>query len=299
LRTPAIRKKLDSWLASAERPKLFIDEHSDAFHKWSPLKFYVTFGYQPWFSILYEGQEVASLCFPKKDKYCPTVKLTASHLKSNIKYFGLHSSEHQFEWKSKEGNLFRRHFRNGHFPGHSVEKLIEGRLIAGLIAKNKPENSTLRNRTAVTIDRFALQFPVPFSACKGKVGKREGHIDILGRKRESSDSFLSVWELKAPGAYGSAARQAYIYAAQIQEMISDQSSASRWRELFGFSAGSTVPKIEIVLGLSKSLNDVALSDIRALRNESESGGCKCPFSWTIANYADDLDVNHIKFLPVP
>ena len=60
------------------------------------------------------------------------------------------------------------------------------------------------------------------------------HIDILARRR-SRGVCLSVWELKAPGAYGTPLHQVYIYALTLLKMLRDPELGPKWYEVFGFS----------------------------------------------------------------
>jgi len=148
----------------------------------------------------------------------------------------------------------------------------------------------------VTLCDFPLQFPVPFSASKGTIGKTNGHIDILGRR---PGGVLSVWELKKPDLCGSAPRQAYIYALQIYFMIYDPHMGKKWLELFGFGRESQTVRIEIVLGLSNSQNGKAMAGITKIRDEMKLDGIDSLFSWHIANYSIAHDMHTMSINKVP
>jgi len=288
METKEAGKKLASWLKQAERTKKFITTYRKEFREWDPLKFYVTLECKDAFSIRYKGQTVATLSFPASSK-SPMVKISDDQKKTNMKYFKLSSGSQSFKWRSSEGTIFRNHFAYNNFKAHSIEHTIESGLIAGLIARNKPTNSALRKKTAVTLGSFPLQFPVPFSACEGTIGTQSGHVDILGR---TNNKLLSVWELKSPKAYGSVVRQAYIYALQIYFMINDDKDGDKWLKLFGTSKKR---KIDIIVGISKRHTEKAKKDIAKLQEEMKLDGVDNLFSWSIANYSDDLNPHETVF----
>jgi len=289
IKTAPVRNKLASWFKQAESTKSFIKAHKNTFNEWKPLKFYVTLGSRKFFSIRYQGQEVALLACSSEGK--PIVKITKKHKDRNLRWFQLSCESQEFNWSSPTGSKFRKHFNNGNFNVHSPEHCIESELIAGLIVSNKPTKSNLRNRTAVTFDSFPLQFPVPFSASKGTIGTSSGHLDILGRKLPG---VLSVWELKSPTVYKGAARQAYIYALQVYSIINDPNIGKDWLDLFGFSKKSKVPKIEILVGVSEKFKEQVKKEIDSLKEEMKKDGIEKLFSWNIASYSADLEAHKIS-----
>jgi hypothetical protein len=284
LKTAPVRNKLASWLKHANTTKEFIRSHQKDFHEWAPLKFYVTLGKRNFFSIRYKGQEVAYLIFSAEGE--PRVKI----INKNV------FEPHEFNWRGKDGTHFRKHFKGKDYKVHSPEHLIESELISSLINSQKPSNSPLRNRTAVTLGDFPLQFPVPFSASKGTIGETTGHVDILGRKRPG---VLSVWELKSPSVYKGAGRQAYIYALQVYSIINDPSIGKDWLELFGFSRKSKTPKVEIVIGVSEKFKEQVKKEISTLKKEMEEDGIEGLFSWNIASYSADLEAHKISIQAIP
>lgn len=297
--TPQVSKRLASWLKQAKQTRSFIDANRKTFHKWEPLKFYVTLGCRKAFSIRYNGQEVATLaCSPG---VCPMVKISTEQKERNLNYFQLLCENQEFNWRGTEGTRFRKHFGNitNNFKIHSAEHRIESGLVAGLTARAKI-GSNLRNRTAVTLADFPLQFPVPLSACKGKIGTTTGHLDILGRKRPG---ILSVWELKRPGGdCKSVVRQAYIYALQIYFMINEPDSGKEWLDLFKIASESKDVKMEIVIGISKKDTKQVKVDISTLQAEMKADGIGRLFSWSIANYnsdlASDIDAHKTEFIAI-
>lgn len=289
MKTEQVSKKLASWLKQAKKTQSFIDAHRNTFNEWAPLKFYITLGSKSVFSIRYKGQEVATLSCSSKDAGGPTVKISKTQRNSNLKFPEYSSDSPEFKWRGPEGTKFRKYFRDNDFKVHSPEHGIECGLIAGLIDSKKPPKSTLRNRTAVTLGGFPLQFPVPFSACTGTIKTTTGHVDILGRKHPG---VLSVWELKSPKVYKGAARQAYIYALQVHTIINHPDTGKDWLELFGFSKKGKIPKIEIVIGVSEKHTEKVKKEIQELKAEMRSDGIEGLFSWNIASYSSDYDDAH-------
>jgi hypothetical protein len=290
MKTEQVSKKLASWLKQAQQTQCFIDAHRNTFNEWVPLKFYITLGCKSVFSIRYKGQEVATLSCSSKDVGGPTVKISKKQITSNKKFLQYKRESRDFKWRSSEGTKFRKHFRDNDFKGHSPEHGIECGLIAGLIDSKKPPKSTLRNRTAVTLGGFPLQFPVPFSACTGTIKTTTGHVDILGRKHPG---VLSVWELKSPSVWRGAARQAYIYSLQIYSMINDPNIGKEWLKLFGITRESKAIKIEIVVGVSEKYTEQVKKEIIGLKEEMKADGIEGLFSWNIASYNDDLNPGKI------
>lgn len=280
--TKKVRGKLESWLKQAKQTKDFIKKHKASFNEWRPLKFYVALGNSNTFSIRYKGQEVAILDCSKDCK--PIVRMGERLLKRNKQYFKYSPQCCDFEWSGVEGARFRKHFNKEDYKVHSLEHYIESELIAGLISKKKSEESPLRNRIAVSFENFPLQFPVPFAASKGAIGKNVGHLDILGRKHPG---VLSIWELKSSKCYKGAALQAYIYALQVYCIINDPYIGKDWLELFGFSRKSKTPKVEIIIGVSEKHTEQVKKEIMCLKEEMKKDGIEGLFSWHIACYKND------------
>lgn len=293
--TPQVSNKLVSWLKQAKQTQDFINAHRKTFNEWAPLKFYITLGSKSVFSIRYKGQEVASLSCSSKDVGGPTVKISKKQITSNKNFFQYNRESRDFKWRSPEGTKFRKHFRDNDFKGHSPEHGIECGLIAGLIDSKKPPKSTLRNRTAVILGGFPLQFPVPFSACTGTIKTTTGHIDILGRKHPG---VLSVWELKSPRVWRGAARQANIYALQIYSMINAPNTGKEWLKLFGITRESKAIKIEIVVGVSGKYTEQVKKEICGLKEEMKADGIEGLFAWNIASYSNDHDPHKISIQPI-
>ncbi len=288
--TKEVSKKLTSWLEQANKTQSFIDAHHNKFNEWKPLKFYVTLGTKKAFSIRYKGQEVATLSCSSKDIDGPTVKISKKQITSNLKFFKYSSKSQEFKWRSPEGTRLRKHFRGNNFKVHSPEHSIESGLISALI-NPKPVNTDLRNLTAVLLEGFPLQFPVPFSASKGTIGKRSGHLDILGRK---NPNILSIWELKSPSVYKGAARQAYIYALQVYSMINDPNIGKDWLELFKIGRKNTAIRIEILVGVAEKFKKQVEQEIYVLKDEMKVDGIEKLFSWNVACYSADLDPHKIS-----
>jgi hypothetical protein len=248
-----IKERLSGWLDACRKGKDKIRKAKKQFHQWHPLRVYVSVGKAKSntavFSLRFLGQEVAELVVKTKDE----VKLSLSdkHHMSNSKWFGASFLKRgKYSWNGKEAKMFRKFFKDlatnsGKKPEvRSDEHRIESKFIEEMLkGRGKFGRSDLEIQP-VTLGGCPLQFPVPFSANKGKVEPGPGHIDILARRKGKDNKVrLSVWELKKPKAYGKAAAQAYIYATQLL-LILRSDKGNEWYKLFGFS-GSIPKSLEI------------------------------------------------------
>ena len=255
-----IKERLNGWLDACKEGEDKIRKAKKQFHQWHPLRVYVSVGKAKSntavFSLRFFGQEVTELVVKTKDE----VKLSLSdkHHTGNSKWFGASFlKQGEYSWNGEEAKMFRKFFKN--LAANSVEKpkvrsdehRIESKFIEEMLKGRGKFSRPDLEIQPVTLGGCPLQFPVPFSANKGKAERGPGHIDILARRKGKDNKVrLSVWELKKPKAYGKAAAQAYIYALQLLYILRSE-RGNEWYKLFGFNR--PVPKsleIEAVVAIT-------------------------------------------------
>ncbi len=293
---PDARDKCIRWLNSLENTSKKINDVKNKVHKWSPLKFYTSTDKGADFSVRYHGQEVATLKFGKTSVYLHVNPKTNTYFKCPIT--GV------FEWRSEKGKEFRNFFKNHpiqNLPNHVKEHIIEDLFLTGLTSS--PKSVYFKHRTAITLPStkknhgLRLQFPVPFSASKGKIKHARGYVDILGRSMNGAD--LSVWEIKYVGKSELIVKQAYVYALQVLFMLNEKNLRERWLKLFGFSKGRTRLKaIEIVLAVSKDQQPRVEEQIAGLNSEIFSPKAEGSIKVTGAyyDYAPVKGITDIKYI---
>jgi len=255
-----IKEHLNGWLDVCKKGEDKIHKAKKQFHQWHPLRVYVSVGKAKSntavFSLRFFGQEVAELVVENNKD----VKLRLSKILSgnNQKYFkNLALKQGEYSWNGKEAKMFRKFFKDlAANPGEKIkvrgdEHRIESKFIEEMLKGRGKFGRPDLEIQPVTLGGCPLQFPVPFSANKGKAEPGPGHIDILARRKGKDNKVrLSVWELKKPKAYGKAAAQAYIYALQLLYILRSE-RGNEWYKLFGFSR--PVPKsleIEAVVAIT-------------------------------------------------
>ncbi len=257
-KNPEVEKKLDGWLSALKEGQEKIIKAKRLFHQWNPLRIYVSVSKAKaknlvTFSVRFFGQEVAELLV--KDKV--TLRLRDKHIINNKRYFKSCPLEKgNYQWDHEDAKEFRKFFKN--LPGQFKESLrskehrIESKFIEEMLKGGGKFGRFDLNIQPVMIGSCPLQFPVPFSANTGKPKPNSGHIDILARRRGRDRKHrLSVWELKKPGTYKSAASQSCLYAIQLLKILRSK-NGSAWYKIFGFERGN-VPKhleIEAVVAIS-------------------------------------------------
>jgi hypothetical protein len=268
-----IKEHLNGWLNACKEGENKIRKAKKQFHQWHPLRVYVAVGKaksngDSVFSVRFFGQEVAELVVKTKDK----VKLCLSdkHHKSNSNWFGASFLKREYSW-DKEAKEFRAFFNklaidfNGSPEIKSIEHRIESKFIEEMLKGRGKFGRPDLEIQPVILGGCPLQFPVPFSANKGKAEWGPGHIDILARHKGKDNKVrLSVWELKKPKAYGKAAAQAYIYALQLLYILRSE-RGNEWYKLFGFNR--PVPKsleIEAVVAITRNQAKKFANDQEAL-----------------------------------
>lgn len=250
------QKWLDGLKVGEERAK----GDGKLFHEPTQLRVYLSLtGIKkpsPVFSLRHCGQEVGVI---KIVKSVPVLRLNKTHKAKNDKYFGgLDIDAGQYGWNSTEARKFRRHFaqnpgcRTG-VPEHRVESALIKEMESGSKKKLSGKCGLIQ---PVKLAGCPLQIPLPISASSGKPvfkTRGAGHVDILARRKNGPRSWLSIWELKAPGKVADAVAQAYIYALTIRDMLRSD-GGHRWYELFKFH--SSLPdalELEAVVAVTEDV----------------------------------------------
>jgi hypothetical protein len=272
--TVKIDKGLDKWLSACKKGEDKIRKAKKQFHQWYPLRVYVSVGKAKSntsvFSLRFFGQEVAELVV--KDKVL--LKLSKKH---NFKDSPLKQGE--YFWNGKEAKKFREFFKKlANDPKtelmlRSKEHRIESKFIEEMLKGRGKFGRPDLEIQPVTLGGCPLQFPVPFSANKGKAKWGRGYIDILARRKGKDNKVrLSVWELKKPKAYGKAAAQVYIYALQLLYILRSE-RGNEWYKLFGFKR--PVPKsleIEAVVAITHNQAKKFANDQKTLGKNYKING---------------------------
>jgi len=249
-----IEKDLDRWLSACKEGKEKIRIAKKQFHQWRPLRVYVSVGKaksnsDSVFSVRFFGQEVAELVVKTKDE--AKLSLSNTHHTRNSKWFGASFLKRgKYSWNGGEAKMFRKFFKDfaansgGKPKVRSEEHRIESKFIEEMLKGRGKFGGCGLKIQPVTLGDCPLQFPVPFSANKGKAEQGPGHIDILARRKGKDNKVrLSVWELKRPKEYGHAAYQAYIYAVQLLRVLRSD-NGKEWYRIFGFD-GAMPKSLEI------------------------------------------------------
>jgi hypothetical protein len=257
------KDKQRSWLNQMGETQRLAALFRKCFHQWRPLSAYVRAGSSGGegsfgLSLRFFGQEVARLTRRNGEIH---LSISGKTAQTNKQFFPeLSVGQGRYPWNSTkerdgEAKKFRRFFRDktsSSFRLHSPEHAVESRFIREMSSKSSTKfNGMFSGIQPVTIAGFPLQVPLPISGSSGSPKAKPGHIDILARRR-TGKVYLSVWELKAPGAYKHALLQVYIYAATLLKMLRDPDYGQKWYRMFGFSGN--LPKalrIEAVIAITK------------------------------------------------
>lgn len=218
------------------------------FCEWSPLKLYLTTSNAKntsktvRFELRYLGQTVADLICkdsPKLD--------TKKYDKTNKRDFDCEVALINADWKGKDAQEFRKHFksrltaRNTSGKKANEEHRIESLLLTKF-SKKKSKEKALIGIQPVKIAKVRFPMPTPLSASDHKKvkysGAHGGGIDILTRVRTADKSInLCIMELKDENTKieppKDALKQAIAYATFIRELLRSE-SGEEWWKLFGF-----------------------------------------------------------------
>lgn len=246
-------QKTDAWLELFKKAKLVIRDAKRKFRQVRNLRAYVSLVGAPRasFSLRCGGQEVAELLISKGR---PFLRIDDGQTIINGKYFNFYKkivgkNDHGGKlWADNECVAFRKHFMGldvAEIKLHSPEHYVESLLIQEMMKKDRSKfGGKWAGIQPVTIAGIPLQIPLPISASAGQpMVKGNGHIDILAKRRSGRSAFLSLWELKAPGAYNGALRESYIYTYTLLKLLRDKDKGSQWYQVFGM--GLMPPKLTI------------------------------------------------------
>jgi len=254
-------KEIENWFQILEQGKETITRARKKFHKWDPLRVYVSVTKvkssktRTRFSLRFYGQEVGELCVKNGSV---TLKLIKSHSEHNRRFFNSEFKSGDYEWNGQEAKRFRSFFKeiavtsNGKPNIKSIEHRIESKFIQEMLKGSGKFKVPGLEIKPVTIAGCPLQFPVPIAANTGEPKPGHGNIDILARHRgRNKKTRISVWELKKPSVYDHPASQAYIYALTLLHILRRTKNGPGWYRLFGFK--SPIPKpieIEAVVAIT-------------------------------------------------
>ncbi|MCX5814428.1 MAG: hypothetical protein NT178_18085 [Proteobacteria bacterium] len=203
-----------------------IEKNRQKFHMRGFLRAYMNFGQAmkktPKFSIRYGGQIAGIMKFMKNKKE-PILVITPKQAKDNNKWFKFDLPNGEYAWRSSaEAQKFRERFEKNPPPPvrqdeHRLETFILDEMFNPTIKKFC---GTFKNIQPVCIaNNVPFQMLIPIRARGGKIGYKDGHIDIVARYGRGTTSLLAI-EIKRPGGqYQGAAKQAYIYAVTMSYMF--------------------------------------------------------------------------------
>ena len=269
---------LSNWVDALNHGNTFLHSAKNEFHCWKPLKAYVSVTKaksrsKAVFSLRFFGQEIAHLIVKDKEVF---LQLKGHKIK-NEQWFNFSLPDGLYSWKGKEGQLVRKHFKElalstqGMSKVKTLEHRIESKFLSEMCkGSGKFGLNSLKIQPVLIANKFALQMPLPISANTGLPKPGNGYIDILARHRlKNNKTRLSVWELKKPDAYETAASQAYIYSVTLLKVLRHSKRASEWFKLFGFK--SRIPSsldIEAVVAISRSREEKFNEEMQSLKKTS-------------------------------
>lgn len=269
-------QRLSNWAKALNCGKDVSTLAKEKFHQWEPLKTYISVSKsnstrRAKYSMRFYGQEVASLTV-KNNEVILNLK---GHAKKNEDWFGVGIKDGNYLWRGEEAKKFRTCFKRvaqsekGFPEVKSPEHRVETKFITEMCkGAGKFSVLGLQIKPVMIADKFPLQVPVPISANTGKPKAGNGYIDILARRKTKDNKIrLSVWELKRPGEYKSAASQAYIYAYTLIQILRQSKSKEEWYRLFGFK--SAIPQnltVEAVVAITRNQQEKFLKEKKSLMN---------------------------------
>lgn len=200
------------------------------------------------YDIRYKGQSVGTVKVWKNGNV--TLSNSPKKDKQGNFYFGWEKNLRDADWHGEDAAEFRRHFYSlsGDEKTKSPEHRIENQMLIEL-SKPTSQNKLFCNIQPVRLCGYFFQMPTPFRASdhKPQYSERGGGIDILARVRHNaSDVRLCVCELKdeytSRESEADVIKQAIAYATFIGALLkqetkdgNNETNASKWWELFGFS----------------------------------------------------------------
>jgi len=292
----AFEEKLDKWLSAAQEGNKLIPHAKAKFYQPYPLRAYTAINKcKPKtklfkavvISLRFLGQEVANLIVPDPEAQ---LEITKKQLKANQKYFNQKSPVGMYNWKSStEAKKFRKHFKRKIKEESNIKTAIpehsyESKIICEMLKRRK-FRGTLRNIAPVMIGGLPLQMPLPISGSSGSPKISNGHIDILARRNNK----LSIWEVKRPGIYKDALKEAYIYTVTLLKILRSR-KGKKWYKLFGFSRKldpSLRVEAIVVLSISDRQKEVFKEKIEEYRSKMPLKVGKDLIELYLANYDKD------------
>jgi hypothetical protein len=242
------------WAQELENAKTQAEDLS-RFNQWSPLKIYTSLSKArkiiPSFSVRYQGQEVAELIAD----HSPSLSISPTHEKNNLKCFGLVTKSNVISWRSPEATTFRKQFKSLHAsPSKPMSMKSDEAWLQSLIFEKmvKSGEDGFHACLPVLFDRFPFQCPIPISASTGLPKATKGNLDILARRGQGG-THPAIWELKKPKTCGTALEQAYIYGVTLALMLRND-GGQKWFRSFGFRSKLNIDrllKIDIIIAITR------------------------------------------------
>lgn len=200
------QERFYDYLRKTNENKDKILERRKKFHKWGNLTVYSTIGRAKddsnYFDLRYEGQSVGQISVSKKDEVKLHISSDQYNNNCNEKYLKGYPKEickaGCYKWHSDEAKAYRAYFKTdpgkeGH-PEHRLENLLLTEL-----SKSDGKCKSFKYIQPITLGKdLFFQMPTPLTASGKEIKYSEGHggIDILARRKEGNESYLTVFELK-------------------------------------------------------------------------------------------------------
>lgn len=215
-----------------------IEELRGNFHKWSPLKFYLTIGEVKnlnktlHVSVRYQGQEIAILTLNEnKGVYISTKKFDDN----NEKFFNCTIKLDNVEWNGEEASRFRKYFATNpkRTQNDNEEHRIESMLISEF-SKQSAKDKKLCNIQPVKIADFPFSMPTILSSSR-EIKSGNGHIDILVRNSGKIVVIELKDENKKSEPIQKVLQQATSYAVFLMNLLRSK-AGEQWYKILGFSS---------------------------------------------------------------
>ena len=214
-----------------------IEELRKNFHRYEPLKFYLTIGNMKnlkntlYISVRYQGQAIAMLSINKDNKVLISTKDFDSN---NEKFFNCNIKLSNAEWDGKEAAEFRKYFAT--YPKRTSNDNEEHRIESMLInefSKDSSVDKKLCNIQPIKVAGLPFSMPTIISGSK-EIKKGDGHIDIFARNNKKITVIELKDENKKSEPIEKVLQQATGYAVFIINLLRSESGKD-WYKIFEFS----------------------------------------------------------------
>lgn len=214
-----------------------IQELRKNFHKWSPLKFYLTIGEVKKLnktlhvSVRYQGQEIAIMTLSEKNGVCISTKKFDVN---NEKDFTCSIKLENAKWNGEDASKFRKYFATNpkRTKNDNEEHRIESMLISEF-SKESAKDKKLCNIQPVKIVDFPFSMPTILSSSR-EIKSGNGHIDILARNAGKIVVIELKDENKPSEPIKKVLQQATSYAVFLVNLLRSK-SGEKWCKIFRFN----------------------------------------------------------------